>query len=186
MVGPGVSSLYLNFGAGTLSANYTGPGFKIGVVPSGSGGHVFSYVLTGIGYSYVEAKVSSGNYTPVKLGSGDAVSNLGPNLAIFSTATGGVIPDWQNVTGGFFGVDIYLGTKTYNGWIEIDTNADASVIKIDAFGYNHTPGAASFAGAGLPAPVPEPASAAALLAAGAAGIALYRQRRGKVRAVVAA
>lgn len=175
----GANALYLDFTTGTLSSSRL-PDYTFKITPTTS--HNDRY-----GYARID---------PV---AGNVMSGAEPYATKFSPGTYSFTnspyssaylyeksrrahdePVWQNVTGGFLGVEVYRNSTYYFGWIQIDTNDDASVIKVDAFGYNQTPGAPSLVGSGV-TPVPEPAATAILLAAGAAGVVLYRRRRGKIR-----
>lgn len=119
---------------------------------------------------------------PLKQGSGEAGAAASARYGYFNPDAGmAAVPDWRNVHDGFVSVKFYSGANSYNGWIEFDTNADASQITIDALGYNPAPGTAAIMGAGLAAPVPEPANVALLLAAGAAGVTAYRRSKGRGR-----
>ena len=76
--------------------------------------------------------------------------------------------DWEVGQSGFAGIRFKLGAETHYGWAQIFRDSDTA-LTLRSFGYNNTPGAASH-------PVPEPSSVM-LLAAGAAGLAGWRQRR---------
>lgn len=183
-------NVYLNFSQGTVSSSPVDSNFfKIyiqSITPSDQVSSYFDgHFSFGGGTNYVAG--TGGSPTVLtKFAAGDTISSVNHNIgAALNSYNGPVIPAWSNVTDGFIAVSDYMNSKRYYGWVEVNTNADASVITVDAFGYNHTAGAPSIAGDGL-APVPEPAASAALLAAGAAGVALYRQRKGKARAAAVA
>ncbi len=123
------------------------------------------------GYGYL------GNFTRGTLFEG---SKFGDSQPYMNPPNAGVAPVWANATG-YAGVELYHNSQTYYGWLKLAVNGDGSEISLLAFGYNQTAGTTITAGEGL-TPVPEPASAAALLAAGAAGLAIYRRRKQIVRA----
>lgn len=193
------SRLYLDFAHGTVSSTI-GP---IGGIddefeiifgrndPTYGDGLVSRIQGFGFTHGHIQFYQTGNYYVPVKLERGDKVGAGTMVYAEFNTyGSTGAAPAWANVHGGYVGVNFRLNpndnSNVYYGWIKVDTDEDAMTVTVEAFGYNQTPFAASFAGDGLPSPVPEPASEAALLAAGAAGLALYRQRKGKARAAAVA
>lgn len=98
-----------------------------------------------------------------------------------------ITPQWVNASGGYVGLKFFSSRDNafHYGWLEVNTNVDASQITVVGFGYNLTPGASILTGQGTEyssTPVPEPATSAALLALGAAGLAAYRQRKKLSRA----
>jgi len=90
--------------------------------------------------------------------------------------------------GGSHGVPTYLGialksgtdgSTTNYGWIELNYDTTAGTMTVSEFALNSQDGQSIAAGdTGLSA-VPEPANTALLVAMGAAGFALYRQRRAR-------
>ncbi len=93
---------------------------------------------------------------------------------------------WANAVGSFIGLKFTANdAQVHYGWLQVNTNADASEVTLLGFGYNQTPGASILAGEGteyVPVAVPEPISSAALLALGAAGLVAYRRRKHLQRA----
>ncbi|MBE7157624.1 MAG: PEP-CTERM sorting domain-containing protein, partial [Rhodospirillales bacterium] len=80
--------------------------------------------------------------------------------------------EWNTPDNGFVGLKFNSNGNTYYGWAQIHVNANAS-ITLEDFAYNNTPDTGLVTGV-----VPEPRTMSALLlAAGAAGTAIYRRRR---------
>ncbi|HEY1787120.1 MAG TPA: PEP-CTERM sorting domain-containing protein [Verrucomicrobiae bacterium] len=88
----------------------------------------------------------------------------------------GVAGQWSNsqITDGYVGIELNLGSGTDYGWMEFQDNPTASspVLTLEGWAYDTTPGEGIVAGV-----VPEP-SAVALLGVGALGfVASLRKRR---------
>jgi hypothetical protein len=98
----------------------------------------------------------------------------------FHKLTGVPSADWNNVTG-FIGVRVATTGGFFYGWANVTTDTNATTITLNSFGMSDVVNGSITAGEGLSA-IPEPASSAALLAAGAAGLALYRKRKHLQRA----
>ena len=154
-----VTGIMFNYiGRGTLD----GYGGKFADQPGGQSNGGFGYL----------GKFSRGTTVDGSL-FGDAYPYLNPGTA-------GVAPTWSS-SAGYAAIEFTRNNNTYYGWLKLGVNADGSQVSVLAFGYNQTAGTSIAIGEGLAA-VPEPANVAALLAAGAAGLAVYRRRKQIVRA----
>lgn len=109
------------------------------------------------------------------LAEGDEISSATIGGSFFGAmAYGATNPaaEFNSVTGAFIGFSFPIDTVAHYGWIRVDVdNATSTLTVIDA-AYNDVPGAPILAGQTIPSP-----GSLALLAAGAAGLAGYRQRR---------
>jgi len=109
-------------------------------------------------------------------------NSIGPGLATNYNISSYDLATNQTYFGGFKMVNQGAGFDTYYGWIEVSL-APGSVTLVRSV-YNPIHDEPINLGVG--AAIPEPAHAVSLLAAGAAGIALFRRRRREKAAVVAA
>lgn len=174
--------VYINFLNGTLPPNFMSV-YQVGIsVAVFSPGQPRDYVHVSSNQA-ITSGLKSGPWNVVAdLPGGTSVNGqtFTSGLEVLTYKTTSSI--WAGVTDGYIGVKFTNSGHSYYGWVELTTTADLTQVTIDAFGYNKTPLGAIKAGEGIP----EPASAAALLAAGAAGLALYRQRKNRRRAAAPA
>ena len=136
----------------TNGATYPGPWIYVPFAPSGF--------------------VGTGSYTATRLANGDSVAAADTFVRyVGSWNSGSLGANWADGDRGFVGIKFDLdpgtGAVTHYGWADITRNAGETAT-LHAFGYNDTPGAASN--------VPEPTSLL-LLAAGAAGLPLWRKKK---------
>lgn len=116
--------------------------------------------------------VGTGSYTATRLAKGDSVT-VNDTFVRYSNSwnSASLNSNWADGDRGFVGIKFDLdpgtGAVTHYGWADITKNAGETAT-LHAFGYNDTPGAAS--------EVPEPTSLL-LLAAGAAGLPLWRKKK---------
>ncbi len=120
------------------------------------------------------------------LGSGGYLSKLSLSDTISSSSSWGLASKleffdtgpWNGSTGGvnYIGFRLTSGATDYNyGWVALSYNDAANTMTISEFAINSTLNQSITAG--QTSAVPEPATSALLLAAGAAGLALYRRRK---------
>lgn len=102
-------------------------------------------------------------------------ANIGPTF-VGSLAYGAANPNAQfnNANPGFVGFSFGAGGNTLFGWARVNINQAAGTFTVIDYAYQATPGVGINAGA-----IPEPGTIASLgfLAAGAAGLGIYRRRR---------
>lgn len=169
--------LNISIGQGTsLALNLDGDGFTDLTLKNyvfGNGNYMGAYVnfspgllagFTGNGLAYVS------NLAPNTLiGPG----NVGPSF-YGSMAYGAQNPNAQfnNVTGGLIGFSFPASGNTYYGWVRVNVTQATGIFTVVDYAYQSQPATAIAAGA-----IPEPSVTLGLLAAGAAGLGIYRRRR---------
>ncbi len=176
----GRSNLYVwfNFQTGQLSPN------------SFSGTQGYIYVQTNRSYikdssSTLDIAVNSltvpSSAYAKPLAQGDAINgNLFHYRGMFNEHGASPSTLWNNVTG-YVGFRVSTTGGFFYGWANVTSDSNATHITLNSFGISDVVNGSITAGEGLTA-IPEPASSAALLAAGAAGVALYRKRKHLQRA----
>ena len=87
---------------------------------------------------------------------------------------------WNSVTS-YVGFRVSTTGGFFYGWANVTSDTNATHITLNSFGISDVVNGSITAGQGVGA-IPEPASSATLLAAGAAGLALYRKRKHLQRA----
>ena len=128
-----------------------------------------AYIYTPAGDTLGAFVGAGSNVTPLALG---AVidGNLTFGAAAYGAGNYGNLAAFAIGDSDFIGIRFTLGGSTHFGWAQV-TRISAEEITLQAFGYNDVAGEAAIAN-----PVPEP-SGLALLAAGAAGLAVWRRRK---------
>jgi len=194
-LGSGQTQVFVNFFAGKVgSTSFSNEDFAISVNADGGGDP--DGVKSNFGFGFIgdpfpggyagrfadEPGQTNGGYGYLGNFARGTVfdgSKFGDSQPYLNPPNAGVAPVWANATG-YAGVQLYHNGQTYYGWLKLAVNGNGSQVSVLAFGYDQTAGNAITAGAGLA--IPEPANVAALLAAGAAGLAIYRRRKNIVRA----
>lgn len=104
----------------------------------------------------------------------DAAATSGGPFAVSLGYANNPNSQFDNVTGAFIGLEFPINATSHFGWIRVDIDNAAGTFNIVDWAYEDQPGVGIEAGA-----VPEPGSLA-LLAAGAAGLASIRRKKGEV------
>ncbi|MBS0660765.1 MAG: PEP-CTERM sorting domain-containing protein [Verrucomicrobia bacterium] len=143
-----------------------------------------NYVFVGGNYMGATVTFAPGQLVGFSASGLSYVSSLAPNALIGpgtvgpsffgSMAYGSANPNAQfnNSNGGLLGLSFPAGGNTLYGWVRVNINQTSGTFTIVDYAYQTSPGTAINAGA-----IPEPSVTLGLLAAGAAGLGIYRRRR---------
>ncbi len=172
-VGPAhVHGVVFNMLAGTASTTVIDTGFggpgsmrMIGFYTGYANPYLYTPAFSANGAFVVTAETNAARLGPSALIDGNQLFGFNPAYASIGNYVN--LGNWSVGQRGFAGIRFDIGAETHYGWVDI-TRAAANEVTLHAFGYNDAPGAASH--------VPEPTSLL-LLAAGAAGLPLWRKKK---------